>query len=232
LRSAIHIGIEGQIGLELVSRGDVAGVDPAALVGTADNLAAAERRALPGARLSFHELDATRSDLQNASFIVLCAGRFLQQALGAMSAAVIAQMIEAHLQRPLAALARALALSSAARHLVVIGSSSSWKMRKREALYCALRAAQVTLARTLVPELLEAHPDNRVTLVNPSGLAVPSFCDSAQPVGGRLDASSAATAIWAIVLEQRQAFLEIQLSPAAAGGIEIGYGARMPESPI
>ncbi|MEK7513125.1 MAG: SDR family oxidoreductase [Patescibacteria group bacterium] len=118
-------------------------------------------------------------------------------------------------------------------HLVVVASSSSWRLRKDEAVYCASKAAQVAFARNFAGELTLARPGSRVTLVNPGGMKTKLFEGSGQDTSGFMDPAGVAEFILTELVErpERHPFLEAHLLRTPDGGFVVRYGPQLPEQP-
>ncbi|GAB3970371.1 SDR family NAD(P)-dependent oxidoreductase [Streptomyces sparsus] len=165
------------------------------------------------------------------------AGAFLKKPLVHTRDEDIEGLTSLLLTGPLRLLRRLLRAAPSSVHLVTIASSSGWKRRESESLYCGLKAAQAQVSRALVPELVEAHPANRVTVVNPGGLAVPDFHTGLEIDYGRMmDPAEVAGIIWRLVSEQRTSFEEVQIlrsrEPGREGVPEVSFGPRAPQPPI
>ena len=120
-------------------------------------------------------------------------------------------------------------------HLVTIGSTSSWKVRDNEAIYCALKAAKAHFTRNFARELVAELPGSKVTLVNPGGIKTPDFWQgSGQDISGYIEPSDLAELIWNEVLAQEQPFAEFQVlrHPTAPGEFYVQRGPHTPEQPF
>ncbi|MEE1802206.1 SDR family NAD(P)-dependent oxidoreductase [Streptomyces sp. JV176] len=175
-------------------------------------------------------------DVPGPCYVLWVAGAFLKKALVETTEDEVEQLTRLLFSGPVLFLRRLLAETEGPVHLITIASSSSWKRRERESLYCGLKAAQATFVRNLVPELLAAHPENRITLVNPGGLAVPDFHTGlALDFGAMMDPGEVAEIVWNIAATQRRAFTEVQIlrsrEPGSEGTPEVSYGARVPQTP-
>ncbi|MEV7427599.1 SDR family oxidoreductase [Streptomyces sp. NPDC091212] len=175
-------------------------------------------------------------DVPTPCYVLWVAGAFLKKTLAETTEDEVEQLTRLLLTGPVLFLRRLLAEAGGPVHLITIASSSSWKRRERETLYCGLKAAQAAFVRNLVPELTAAHPENRITLVNPGGLAVPDFHTGlALDFGAMMDPGRVAEIIWDIAAGQRRAFTEVQIlrsrEPGSEGTPEVSYGARLPETP-
>ncbi|MFB6566364.1 SDR family NAD(P)-dependent oxidoreductase [Streptomyces noursei] len=169
-------------------------------------------------------------------YVLWVAGAFLKKTLADTTEDEVEQLTRLLFTGPVNFLRRLLAAAGGPVHLITVASSSAWKRRERESLYCGLKAAQATFVRNLVPELLAAHPENRVTLVNPGGLAVPDFHTGlALDFGAMMDPDRVARIVWDIAADQRRPFTEVQIlrssAPGSEGTPEVSYGARTPQAP-
>ena len=169
-------------------------------------------------------------------YVFWVAGAFLKKSLVQTTDEELEGLTRLLLTGPVRFLRRVLSDAPGPLHLITIASSSSWRRREHETLYCALKAAQAHFTRTLVAELVEAHPDNRVTLVNPGGLAVPEFHTGMEiDYGTMMDPDEVARIIWRTVTEQRAPFAEVQIlrsrEPGREGVPIVSFGPRAPEEP-
>lgn len=84
------------------------------------------------------------------------------------------QMISTHLSGPLRFIEGIHRLATFGHnspyHLITIVSTSSWRIRENEALYCALKAAKAAFTRNFARELVRDLPGSKITLVNPGGI--------------------------------------------------------------
>ncbi|AUA16915.1 SDR family NAD(P)-dependent oxidoreductase [Streptomyces sp. SID8382] len=175
-------------------------------------------------------------DVPQPCYVLWVAGAFLKKPLVETTECEVEQLTRLLFTGPVLFLRRLLARTAGPVHLITIASSSSWKRRERESLYCGLKAAQATLVRNLVPEMRAAHPENRITLINPGGLAVPDFHTGLDlDFGAMMDPGRVAEIVWDIATGQRQAFTEVQIlrsrAPGSEGTPEVSYGARAPQPP-
>lgn len=214
-----------QRGLRTVVYGRSVGVDHSGL----------QRRVLD---LSDHNsVAACDVTLGRPTLVFWVAGAFLKSPLTRTSDADIDGLTALLLTGPVKLLRRILEQDSGPIHLVTIASSSSWRRRENETLYCALKAAQAQFTRALVPELVEAHPANRVTLIQPGGLAVPDFHTGLQiDYGAMMDPDVVADIIVNHALAQEAPFDELQIlrdrTPGREGIPLVTVGPRVPEYPL
>lgn len=117
-------------------------------------------------------------------------------------------------------------------HLVTIASTSSWRMRDNETLYCALKAAKAALTRNFARELVRDLPGSKVTLVNPGGIKTPNFwAENDQDISKFMEPDEVAEVIWDQVQEQAKPFEEMQIMRNDDGTPNVSFGPHLPELP-
>lgn len=84
-------------------------------------------------------------------------------------------------------------------HLITISSVASWKARSEIALYCATKAYQAQISRSLAPEL---EPGSKVTIAMPAGMKTDIFRSTPVDVSGFMDPGEVAEVIWQEALSQ------------------------------
>jgi len=189
--------------------------------------------------LDLCDLRSVRSaniELPRPAYVFWVAGAWLKKALVQTDEDDLRALTQLLFTGPVLFLRRLLAAANGPVHLITIASSSSWKRREYEALYCGLKAAQAAFTRNLVPELIAADPASKVTLINPGGLAVPDFhTDLEIDLGTMMDPGEVADIIWRLTREQHEPFTEVQILRSQELGQEgvpvISLGSRAPESP-
>lgn len=118
-------------------------------------------------------------------------------------------------------------------HLIVIASTSSWRIRDREALYCSLKAAKAHLTRNLAAEITRDLPGSQVVLINPGGMKTENFwAASGQDIATYMEPAAVASVIWDIVAKQETGFMEYQIMRRDSGAPEIIVGPVAPELPL
>ncbi|MBI3274357.1 MAG: SDR family oxidoreductase, partial [Candidatus Colwellbacteria bacterium] len=117
-------------------------------------------------------------------------------------------------------------------HLVTIASTSSWRMRNNETLYCALKAAKAAFTRNFARELVRDLPGSKATLVNPGGIKTGLFQDVDQDTTNFMDPDEVARIIWNEVERQKEQFKEVQVMRTEDGRPDVSYGPRLPELPF
>ncbi|MGG2464371.1 SDR family oxidoreductase [Streptomyces sp. RGM 3693] len=236
-RAAAVIGGTHGLGHQLALRARTAGLTTVVYGRSADTVPTAT--GFDTRRLDLTDLDSVRTAdiaMPTPAYLFWVAGAFLKKSLVDTEEAELTGLTQLLFTGPVLFLRRLLAAQDGPVHLVTIASSSSWKRREREALYCGLKAAQATLTRNLVPELTAAHPGSRVTLINPGGLAVPDFHTGLEiDYGHMMDPGEVAGIIWDLVRRQTAPFQEAQILrsgvPGREGVPEVSFGARVPQPP-
>lgn len=179
------------------------------------------------------------------SHVFWVAGIFMRRKVAETPAEDVRLMVDTHLLGPVVALGDLVHLMKLNRpladepgqpfHLVTIGSTSSWKVRDNEALYCALKAAKAHFTRNFARELVCDLPGSKVTLVNPGGIRTPDFWDgSGQDISSYINPADLAEVIWDEVLAQEAEFSEFQVlrHPTLPGEFFVQRGAHAPEQPF
>lgn len=169
-------------------------------------------------------------------YIFWVAGVFIRKPFTDTSPYNFEQMISTHLLGPLRFLENIhrLAINRGnPYHLVTIASTSSWRIRENEALYCALKAAKAAFTRNFTRELIRDLPGSKVTLVNPGGMKTPNFWqESGQDISKFMDPDIVAKIIWDEVQNQEVPFKEVQIMRNDNGSPNVSYGPRMSELPF
>ena len=117
-------------------------------------------------------------------------------------------------------------------HLITIASTSSWKIRENETLYCALKAAKAAFTRNFARELVRDLPGSKITLVNPGGIKTGLFKGTDQDISNFMDPDLIARIIWNDVIGQTVPFQEVQIMRNDDGSPIVSYGPRVPEMPF
>jgi NAD(P)-dependent dehydrogenase (short-subunit alcohol dehydrogenase family) len=116
-------------------------------------------------------------------------------------------------------------------HVVTIASTSSWRVRTSETLYCALVAGKAHFARTFAAELARDLPGSRATLVHPGGMRTPHFWQGVdQALDNYMDPDLVAGTIWSEVAAQSEVFEEFAVLRNEDGSSSVVRGAQLPES--
>lgn len=169
-------------------------------------------------------------------YVFWVAGNFSRQHFSEMATERIDKMIDTHLRGPLRSL-QLLHIGLACilkkpYHLVTIASTSSWRIRENESLYCALKAAKAAFTRNFAKELVRDLPGSKVTLVNPGGIKTGLFEGTGQDISNFMEPDVVARIIWDEVEKQQSPFKEVQIMRNDDGSPNVSYGPRMPELPF
>jgi NAD(P)-dependent dehydrogenase (short-subunit alcohol dehydrogenase family) len=165
------------------------------------------------------------------------AGVFLQKRLVDTTHFELDRMTEIHFTNPLKFVQRLQQLQKRPYHFITVASCSSWRLRSDETVYCSLKAAQATFARSFAVELTRDLPGSKVLLINPGGLKTPNFWKEkpTQDLSDFLDPDLVASIIWDEISGQKKPFHEVQIlrrKPAIPGSAPIvEYGPKLPEFP-
>lgn len=117
-------------------------------------------------------------------------------------------------------------------HLVVVASSSSYRVRVGEGLYGTLKAAKAQFARTLGAELPNQIPGSKVLLANPGGMNTPFWDGHDQPKRASfMDPAAVAKVIWDEMKAQTLPFDEIHIDRQPDGTPKLERGIRPPVMP-
>lgn len=140
-------------------------------------------------------------------------------------------------------------------HLVVTASTSSWRLREDEEVYCAAKAAQAHFARNFAGRLFEDLSGSRLLLVHLGGMKTENFWEGTdQDISEFMEESDVARIMFeAMALQENpvaltplldtclaadekkpdtpKRFLEIQIMRGEKGKPVVSFGPRMPEVP-
>lgn len=177
------------------------------------------------------------------SHVFWVAGIFLRKPLTDCTHEEIARMTAVHFTGPLAVLAEVHRIQKTMNpladcpgtpyHLVTIASTSSYRIRENEAVYCGLKAAKAHFTRNFAVELVRDLPGSKVTLVNPGGIATPDFWHGTEQELSRfMDPAELAEVIWKYVDAQKTAYSELQIPRTKDGKPDPTFGIATPEQPL
>lgn len=117
-------------------------------------------------------------------------------------------------------------------HLVTISSTSSWRVRDNQAIYCSLQAAKSAFITNFSRELARDLPGSKVTLIHPGGMKTDLFRGTKTDISNFMDTNIVSRIIWNEVVSQKAPFHEVQIMRNDDGTPNISYGPRMPELPF
>lgn len=116
-------------------------------------------------------------------------------------------------------------------NFVTIASTSSYRLRENETLYCTVKAAKAHFTRNFSRELArDLSPECRTLLVNPGGMRTDFLKDSAD-VSKWMDPDAVAKIIWDRLAAQTHFFEEINILRQEDGSPKVVDGPQTPETP-
>lgn len=120
-------------------------------------------------------------------------------------------------------------------HLITVASTSSYRMRTNETLYCMLKAAKAAFTRQYARELALAIPGSMTTLVNPGGMDTEFLKSVGVDTTGYPKPDYIAGIIWDEMAAQQAAskpFEEVNLLRQPDGTVVRIHGPQTPELPF
>lgn len=189
----------------------------------------------------YQELDLLDdSQVNNINFSVFgkidyffwVAGLFLIKEVQHLENNEIEALTKLHITSPIKLLAKFKKTQSTACHYVTIASSSSWKLRHHQALYCAVKAAKAAFMRNYAYDLATQSDGSKVLLVNPGGLSMTHFhkAFSIDMGPNALSPNTVSEIIWHEMTTQQTVFHEIQILRSQNNDVpNLTYGPRIPE---
>ncbi len=116
-------------------------------------------------------------------------------------------------------------------HFVTIASTSAYRMRENETLYCTVKAAKAHFTRNFARELVrDLSPQCKTLLVNPGGMRT-DFLKDVADVSTWMDPAVVAKIIWDRVAAQTRSFEEINILRQDDGSPKVVDGPQAPETP-
>ncbi len=175
-------------------------------------------------------LDIKELDNEPIDYFLWVAGIFERQPIKSMTLEDIDRMIDTHLRGPTKAIKMFYEHRKNPAHMIVVASSSSWRLRKDETLYCALKAGKAAFARNFAEEVHRGGSGGKVTLINPGGIRTPNFWKGlGQDISGYMDPKAVAKIIWDKALSQEKVFDEWQILRNDDGTPNVQNGPKVPE---
>lgn len=161
----------------------------------------------------------------------VCKGSFTD-----LDAASIRQQTRVNFEGPLVILSQLLRRQIAAKKpcdLIIVSSTTSWRVKQDEALYGGMKAGISQVARNLGKELPIQLPGSNVLLAQPGGMKTP-FWDS-QTIDTRkfMTANAVAAVVWTHLEDlhnESASFLELQIVRGPDGDPQVSRGSKAPES--
>ncbi|MEK7116055.1 MAG: SDR family NAD(P)-dependent oxidoreductase [Patescibacteria group bacterium] len=233
--SALFLGGTKGLGLELARLAIGEGISATIAGRTAADCSLVRERKAKGVSIDLGSSDPSSLSIAYGAYdlLVWTAGVHAQGSfISSLPQTDFWRVCRTHLEGPIDVLTRifsANCLQKRPCHLVVVGSTSSYRTRDDEALYGALKAAKAHLARNLGRELPREIPGSKVLLANPGGMATPFWEGREEKAVGFMDPAVVARVLWAEVRRQESSFLEIQILRQPDRSPKVEYGPRMPE---
>lgn len=150
-------------------------------------------------------------------------------------------LIDTHLRGPIAFLRRLHRLmmetgafadpTGAPYHLITIASTSSYRRRENEEVYCAVKAAKAAFTRQFSRSLARDLPGSKTLLVNPGGMDS-GFLAPYQDVSMMMKTPVVAKIVWDRALAQEAPYDEINILRNDDGTPSLQPGIKTPESPF
>lgn len=137
--------------------------------------------------------------------IFLVAGVFKQKAIAEMKRHEVIEHVGIHLTGTYLMLSKIheiMRRRGKPYHLVVVSSTSSFRMRKHQTAYTMVQAGKAHLARNLTVELFEDLPGSKAALVHPGGMKTDFFAGTDTDISKMMDPAAVAAIIWSRALDQ------------------------------
>ncbi len=115
-------------------------------------------------------------------------------------------------------------------HLITIASTSSYRVRDQETLYCALKAAKAHFTRNIARELARDIPGSKTLLVNPGGMNT-DLLKGIADVSNWMSPAVVAKLIWDRVARQTKIYDEMNILRQDDGSPKVVNGPQLPEMP-
>lgn len=190
----------------------------------------------------FYPSPRSKKEPRCLDYVIWNAGKGLRQSQPVPISRVmeeIADLVGVHVGGPFVALSSLLARASGWMqrrpdlppiHFITISSTSAWKARADEPIYCALKAAKSHFTRCVAKKLLTYDPRAKTSLVQPGGMATPNFWGPlGQDMTGYMDPAEVARIIWDRAQTQTGSFDEYSILRTDDGKPVIKDGPQLPE---
>jgi len=198
-------------------------------------LGSSEYRRLDVSNPSGHWADVLiDADDPKLTHLFWVAGIFLKKPFAACLPEETEAMVRTHLLGPLEFLRhfhRGRLRSGAPYHLVVVASTSSYRMREHESVYCMVKAGKAHFTRQFSRELAKDLPGSKTLLVNPGGMKTDFLADAGINTSMMMDPFAVSKVIWDSVDDQIEAFSELNILRSDKGEPLCSYGPKPPETP-
>jgi NAD(P)-dependent dehydrogenase (short-subunit alcohol dehydrogenase family) len=164
--------------------------------------------------------------------IVWTAGAYQEGSLLDLNAEDVDRMVANHVAGPAKFLLPNLRKNRELKtpvQLVVVASSTSYRVRMGEGLYGTVKAAKAQFARTLGKELPETVPGSKVMLAHPGGMRTPFWDGRGRDTSTFMDPAAVAKLIWDAMKAQKASFDEIHVDRQPDGSASLARGVRPPQ---
>lgn len=141
------------------------------------------------------------------------------------------RMVKVHFEGPLKVLREFHNFVGRPYHLITIASTSSYKVRDNESIYCALKSAKAHFTRNFASEMVRDHPGSKVTLIHPSGIKTALFKHTNTDTSKFMEPADVAKIIWNEIECQEASFKELHIIRRDDAPPVVLLGQRLPETP-
>ncbi len=191
-----------------------------------------EGATLASAKLAGEFMDRLKETLPRVTHLFYVAGLRLKGPLVKQSPGDIANVIDVSIRGIINTLSTFLERRGTQPfQLVVVASTSAWKIRSDEAVYGMVNAARAQFARNIHREL---PPGSKTLIVHPGGMATGFWEGSGVDTASFLDPAAVAEVIWNEGLDQAAGRhpalheLHIERDPHVQGAYLLTRGPRLP----
>ena len=157
-----------------------------------------------------------------------------REPLAEMEEAAIDLLIDTHLRGPIKFLRRfhqLMTVVAAPYHLVTIASTSSYRMRDGEDVYCAAKAGKAAITRQFSRALARDLPGSKTLLVNPGGMKSGLLAPYSD-VSKMMDTDAVAKIVWDRADAQTAPYDEINILREDDGTPRVEPGTKTPQAPF
>ena len=175
------------------------------------------------------------TEFPEINYVVYCSGELLHGDFATLPDEDIDRVMAINLIGPMKLVRDFHAVRRAARrpyHLTIIGSTSAFRLRADQEVYCASKAGFDHFARNFADRLTVDLPGSRTLIVNPGGMTTELFEKSGLSTSGFMDPTMVAALIWDEIVQQGVHRHEINLLRGNNGSCTKTIGPQKPEGLI
>lgn len=240
-KSALILGGTYGLGLSLAKTASILGITPI-ICGRSVNDPQRNERFPTGATLLAFDAEQPEKFVGSlpttaleADYVIYNCGTFMRERFADCSPRKMRRLITINLTTAIEITqeyhARRIERSAKPYQLILIASSSSFKVRAHEAAYCASKAGLAHFGRNIAMDLAADLPGTKVLIVNPGGIKTELFKETDQNTSSFMEPDDVAHVIWikARLQETTPDEINILRSPGT-GDYEISNGPKTPES--